>query len=75
MTEQRLREIGLEYALVLDHLQGSLSYDELLVRLGEKNWQYAKRQLVWLKRDASITWVDPSDTDSIITAVDAFLNN
>ena len=75
VMEQRLREIGLEYALVLDHLQGSLSYDELLVRLGEKNWQYAKRQLVWLKRDTSITWVDPSDTDSIITAVDAFLNN
>ncbi len=75
VTYERLSEIGLEYRLVLEYLDGNLTQEALIQKLGEKNWQYAKRQMVWLKRDESIVWFTPEDTQSIFTAVDTFLDN
>ena len=75
VTHERLREIGLEYRLVLEYLDGVLTESDLVQKLEEKNWQYAKRQMVWLKRDAEINWFSPDDTEAIAAAVKAFLYN
>ena len=69
----RLSEIGLEYRLVLQYLNGELSDTELIQRLEEKVWQYAKRQLTWLKRDDAIRWVDPVDRERIFSTVETWL--
>lgn len=61
VPEERLRELGFEYSLMLDYLQGSISKEDLPQKYLEKNWQYAKRQLTWLKRDETIQWYDPTD--------------
>ena len=61
ISKDRLNEIGLEYPLVVAHLDGELTMEELIQKLQEKNWQYAKRQWTWLKRDESINWVEPTD--------------
>lgn len=74
VKEERLREIGLEYRLVLDHLSGSFDTGELLQRLGEKNWQYARRQLMWLKRYENIEWIDPTENERIAALVREFLS-
>lgn len=74
IPESRLREIGHEYTLVLEHLHGTLSLQELPQRLAEKNWQYAKRQLTWLKRDPSIVWCPAYDTDTHKKIVTSFLS-
>lgn len=73
VSKERLSEIGLEYKLVLEHLEGVLTREELLQRLQEKNWQYAKRQMVWLKRDNAISWHAPEDRAAIFAETDAFL--
>lgn len=62
-TRNRLSEIGLQYPLVIAYLDGALTKDELAQKLTEKNWQYAKRQLTWLKRDDTIHWFDPLNPD------------
>lgn len=48
---------------------------ELIQKLGEKNWQYAKRQLLWLKRNEDIVWFKREETDAISTLVSEFLKN
>lgn len=73
VSKERLSEIGLEYRLVLDLIDGTISKEQLILKLEEKNWQYAKRQLMWLKRDTSIKWFEREDTSSIYTAVENFL--
>lgn len=75
VSHDRLNEIGLEYRLVLEHLDGAISETELLKKLEEKNWQYAKRQLTWLKRDTSIQWFRSSELTSIESTVAQFLKS
>jgi tRNA dimethylallyltransferase len=73
VSKERLSEIGLEYRETLAYLDGSISYERMLERFTEVNWQYAKRQLTWLKRDSSIEWFFPEDTEAISKRVGAFL--
>lgn len=75
VTRDRLNEIGLEYRLVLEHLDGKLTDAELLQKLEEKNWQYAKRQLTWLQRDTSIQWIQPAELDRVTEMVAEFTVN
>jgi tRNA dimethylallyltransferase len=50
LSYERMEELGLEYRYIAQHLQGGLSYQELTSTLESKIWQYAKRQLTWLKK-------------------------
>ncbi|MCA9361559.1 tRNA (adenosine(37)-N6)-dimethylallyltransferase MiaA [Candidatus Kaiserbacteria bacterium] len=75
ITKTRLQEIGFEYQLMLDYLSGNLTKDEFIQKTIEKNWQYAKRQLTWLKRNPEIHWFKPDDFDKSYTLVEEFLDN
>jgi tRNA dimethylallyltransferase len=75
VSPERLSEIGLEYRLVLEYLDGKTTEEQFLQKLEDKNWQYAKRQMVWLKRDADIVWFEPSNKEEIIRTVEHFLSN
>lgn len=74
VTKDRLNEIGLEYRIVLRHLEGELSESEMLIELQNKLWQYAKRQRTWLKRDSDIKWFGRDEVDGIQNTVQDFLN-
>jgi tRNA dimethylallyltransferase len=73
VTHERLQGLGLEYRYVSEHLAGALTYDDMVTTLEIKIRQFAKRQLTWLKRDATIEWFSPRDHDSIMSRVDTFL--
>lgn len=73
VTRERLTELGFEYTLMLAHLDGELSESELRERFVQKNWQYAKRQLTWLRRDEAVAWFTPTDHDAIVRQVETFL--
>ena len=73
VTRERLQEIGFEYQIALELLDGSLTDQEFIQKFTEKNWQYAKRQLTWLKRDQSIEWFLRKNTEGIFTRVREFL--
>ncbi len=47
---ERLEALGLEYRYIAQHLQGTLSYDEMVETLKRTIWQYAKRQRTWFKK-------------------------
>ena len=73
LSKKRLNEIGLEYRLVIEHLDGLYDQATLLKKIGEKNWQYAKRQLTWLKKDSEIKWFGPDDFPAITAEVEKFI--
>jgi tRNA dimethylallyltransferase len=46
------------YKLVKEFVDGKLTKDELKQRNETADWQLAKRQLTWLKRNPFITWLE-----------------
>lgn len=73
VTRERLAEIGFEYLIGLDFLDGTLSKEEFITVFEQKNWQYAKRQMTWLKRDRTINWISPADKAEVEFLVKGFL--
>ncbi len=56
LDDQRLWDLGLEYRVGNLYLKGWLNETELLGKLYQENWQYARRQLTWLKKQPVI-WI------------------
>lgn len=73
VTDTRFQEFGFEYTLMLEHIRGHISEAELVEKFVQKNWQYAKRQLTWLKRDNEIVWVKPENFSEIFRLVEQFI--
>ena len=74
ISEEQLQEIGFEYTLAVELYREEITQEEFLQKFVEKNWQYAKRQLAWLKREESIQWVESTDVHATIEKVQTFLN-
>ena len=75
VTRERLGEIGFEYRLGLELLDCTIDEATFIQRFVEKNWQYAKRQYLWLKRDETVLWCNPSRQDQIFSTVERFLQD
>ena len=73
LTFKRMRELGLEYKYLADYLEGEITIDKLKQEIFFKDWQYAKRQMTWLKRDTNIHWFALSDMQKIFDEVKYFL--
>ena len=74
VTEARLIEMGFEYQLGLQLLRDELDEAAFIERFTEKNWQYAKRQLTWLKRDNTIEWFTRDNYQAISDRVKDFIS-
>jgi tRNA dimethylallyltransferase len=57
LGSKRVDELGLEYRLTQRFLSGEIMEKDWIEQLGNENWQYAKRQLTWLKREKNIIWI------------------
>ncbi|MFT5849321.1 MAG: tRNA dimethylallyltransferase [Patiriisocius sp.] len=75
LTRERLHEIGFEYILGLELYDQTITQEEFLQKFIEKNWQYAKKQIAWLKKDKSVQWFTKDQTEEINATVQSFLNN
>lgn len=75
VSRDRLAEIGFEYTLGLNLLEREIGEVEFIEQFVQKNWQYAKRQLTWLKRDPDILYFKPEQTDLIISTIRDFLKD
>lgn len=49
---------GLGYREIAAHLRGEISLDEARQRMQTATHQYAKRQMIWFRRDPRITWFE-----------------
>ncbi len=46
----RIQELGFEYWLPLEYLEGNLSKQDLEQKLNAETWHYARRQITWFKK-------------------------
>ncbi|MCX8016132.1 MAG: tRNA (adenosine(37)-N6)-dimethylallyltransferase MiaA [Patescibacteria group bacterium] len=54
---KRLYDFGLEYRYISLYLQKKLTYSEMFEQLKTKIWQYARRQMIWFRKDSEIRWI------------------
>ena len=75
LSWKRLEEFGLEYKFIALYLQGKLQYEEVVEKLNQAIYQFAKRQLTWFKRwekqGVKINWL--KDDKKIEKLVKGFL--
>ncbi len=57
LSWKRMRELGLEYRYLADYLENKINKKELEENIVNGNWQYAKRQMTWFKKDPRIVWM------------------
>jgi len=64
---------GIGYAEALAHIRGEVSLDELPNVMAISNRQYARRQLLWWRRDARIKWfeIEPDPLPAILNYVES----
>jgi tRNA dimethylallyltransferase len=55
----RLDQFGLEYRWIGKFLEGKISKKEMVEGLKRDSHDFARRQIVWFKRDQKIRWFDP----------------
>lgn len=60
-TPEFLDGLGLEYRYLYRYLAGIMSKDEMLDELSRAIKRFAKRQMVWFRKDKSIIWLDMAD--------------
>lgn len=51
------------YREVIAHLEGSISFSEMVELIKRNSRRYAKRQLTWFRKDQRIAWFDLSDEE------------
>lgn len=57
------------YKELFDYFDGRWSLSEAVERIKGNTRRYCRKQLTWFKRDTSITWFNPDDTEGIINRV------
>ena len=62
---QKLESFGLEYRYVSFYLQKKMDKEEMLEKLFQAIWHFAKRQKTWWKKDKEIIWINPSKKKDI----------
>ena len=73
LSRERFLELGFEYTITAEYIDQQITKDELVEKFVQKNWQYAKRQMTWLKRDDAVQWINPKDIKMILGKVNDFL--
>lgn len=67
VTSNRLKELGLEYGILADFLEGKIKDvdgDKGLIKIMQgKIHDYVRRQLTWFKKEKNVTWFDVSTHD------------
>lgn len=67
-----LRTVG--YPQLFQYLMGWSSWDDAVREIRQKTWQYARRQLTWLRADTAMQAVAPDDDEVIRKAVEHVLH-
>lgn len=58
ITWKRLKSFGLEYKWVSKYLKGEIEFEKMKEQLYYAIKHYAKRQMVWFKKDKRIIWIN-----------------
>lgn len=58
LSFERMGQLGLEYGILADYLQGKISKIELVKVLQGKIHGYARRQITWFRKEKNVLWFD-----------------
>lgn len=72
LSWERMESLGLEYRYMARHLQGHISYEEMVAQLDLEIRHYAKRQMTWFKRNKDIAWFNPEQKQEILALTKNF---
>ena len=75
LSYTRMHDLGIEYRYLAEYLQGKISEEEMQLHIKTKSMQYAKRQMTWLKRDATIQWFETRDVCDITKKIESFIHS
>jgi tRNA dimethylallyltransferase len=57
LSWKRIEEFGIHYRIVAKYLQAKIDYQEMIESSIQEIQNYAKRQMIWFKRDRRIHWI------------------
>lgn len=57
LSWRKIESFGLEYRAVARYLEGKLTPRELTETILRESWQYARRQMTWLRKMRHVQWV------------------
>lgn len=57
LSWQKLEELGLEYRAAARFLQKKIDREQMIEGIKKEDWQYAKRQMTWFKKDSRTRWI------------------
>lgn len=72
LSWKRLETLGIEYKFISQFLQNKISRDEMISSIEKESRHYAKRQMLWFKRNKKIYWFHPNDHIKIVGLVNKF---
>jgi len=58
VSEEYMIKLGLEYKFITQYLRGDYTLEEMKALLATAIKQFAKRQMIWFRRDPEIHWLD-----------------
>lgn len=62
LSLSRMRQLGLEYGVLADYLEKTISTkEELIIKLQQKIHGYVRRQLTWFKKEKEASWYEIND--------------
>ncbi|MEK7460043.1 MAG: tRNA (adenosine(37)-N6)-dimethylallyltransferase MiaA [Patescibacteria group bacterium] len=73
LSWKRMRELGLDYRALADLITKKTNLKEFKEVMLKESMDYAKRQMVWFKRDKKIRWFKLNEKEKIIREVRKFL--
>jgi tRNA dimethylallyltransferase len=71
-NNQALQTVG--YREIFEYLDGKLTPEEAAEKIKIHTRQYAKRQMTWFRKDASIHWLKDSSLPSMLSCLQPLLN-
>ncbi|TKC07056.1 tRNA (adenosine(37)-N6)-dimethylallyltransferase MiaA [Pedobacter frigoris] len=57
------------YSELFDYLDGESTLQEAVDKIKQNTRRFAKRQLTWFRKDDSITWFEPNQTNAVINHI------
>ena len=63
LSLKRMKQLGLEYGILANYLEGKITKDEMVNILKISVHQFAKRQLTWFKKEEGVNWFDITSKD------------
>ncbi|MBI2337802.1 tRNA dimethylallyltransferase [Candidatus Daviesbacteria bacterium] len=62
LSIKRMRQLGLEYGVLADYLEGKITSQEELMKIMQgKIHGFARRQITWFKKEKDVFWFDITD--------------